>query len=218
MAMTADGKIATANRAVTTFGSRRDHDHLLELRATVDAVMCGADTASGDIDMGPGPEKYRRQRLRNGLAEYNLRIIVSGSGSIRPDAPVFQHTFSPILLLTTERMSKARRKALSHVADVHSFGDRSVDLPAAMAWLREEHGVNRLMLEGGGTLNDAMFRAGLVDEVHLTICPLLFGGAASPTIADGIGVDTLSDASLWELVRRKQYGSELFVTYRRRRG
>ena len=44
MAMTADGKIATANRAVSSFSSRRDHDHLLALRATADAVMAGART------------------------------------------------------------------------------------------------------------------------------------------------------------------------------
>ena len=44
MAMTADGKIATANRAVHSFGSQRDLAHLYELRATADAVMCGART------------------------------------------------------------------------------------------------------------------------------------------------------------------------------
>ena len=60
MAMTADGKIATANRRVASFGSRRDQEHLLELRATADAVMAGARTAdSHPINMGPGPAKYR---------------------------------------------------------------------------------------------------------------------------------------------------------------
>ena len=44
MAITADGKIATANRAIHSFGSRRDLKHLYELRATADAVMCGART------------------------------------------------------------------------------------------------------------------------------------------------------------------------------
>ncbi len=45
MAMTADGKIATANRAISSFGSAHDREHLLELRATADAVMTGARTA-----------------------------------------------------------------------------------------------------------------------------------------------------------------------------
>ena len=69
MAMTADGKIATANRLVSSFGSPRDQDHLLRLRATADAVMAGARTADlNPINMGPGPAKYRRLRLRRGLA------------------------------------------------------------------------------------------------------------------------------------------------------
>ena len=58
MAMTADGKIATADRASASFGSRRDQEHLLELRATADAVMAGARTVmSGDIKLGPGPAR-----------------------------------------------------------------------------------------------------------------------------------------------------------------
>jgi len=47
MAMTADGKIATANRAISTFSSKQDHDHLLDLRATADAVMAGASGKAG---------------------------------------------------------------------------------------------------------------------------------------------------------------------------
>ena len=90
MAMTADGKIATANRAVSSFTSKRDHDHLLELRATADAVMSGARTVdSAKINMGSGSAKYRRTRLKNGLPEYNLRVIVSGSGTVDPKAEVF---------------------------------------------------------------------------------------------------------------------------------
>ena len=64
MAMTADGKIATANRAVHSFGSARDLAHLYELRATADAVMCGARTVeiSGTI-LGTGGGKFRKRRL-----------------------------------------------------------------------------------------------------------------------------------------------------------
>ena len=71
MAMTADGKIATANRAVSTFSSRRDFEHLLELRATADAVLSGARTVGQhEINLGPGPARFRRMRLKNGLAVY----------------------------------------------------------------------------------------------------------------------------------------------------
>ena len=100
--MTADGKIATANRAVHSFGSERDLEHLYELRATADAVMCGARTVEiSQSILGTGGEKFRKLRLKRGLAEYNLRVIVSGSGSINPRAAIFKKHFSPVIILTT---------------------------------------------------------------------------------------------------------------------
>src|SRR6187549_674447 len=98
MAMTADGKIATANRAVSSFGSKRDVEHLYELRATADAVMAGARTVDlNPVKLGPGGARFKKLRLQNGLAEYGLRVIVSGSGTINPNAIIFRHRFSPIV-------------------------------------------------------------------------------------------------------------------------
>src|SRR5580692_146455 len=95
MAMTADGKIATANRAVHSFGSARDLRHLYELRATADAIICGARTVeiSRSILDNGGPA-FTRRRLKHGLAAYNLRVIVSGSGMIDPGAEIFRKRFS----------------------------------------------------------------------------------------------------------------------------
>lgn len=215
MAMTADGKIATANRAITSFGSRKDHDRLLELRATADAVLCGAATAGGDnITMGPGPQRFRKKRLRRGLREFNLRIIASGSGQLDPRASIFQHQFSPIIVLTTGRISPARLKRLRTVADeVAVFGAKDLDLRAALQWLSCRWQVRRLVCEGGGELNDAMFRAGLVDELHLTICPQIVGGRQAPTIAGGVGFARLAEALPLRLRSRRLVGNEMFLVY-----
>ncbi len=216
MAMTADGKIATANRAVSSFGSQRDHEHLLELRATADAVMCGARTADlNDINLGPGPAKFRRLRLRRGLAEYNLRIIVSGSGSVDPDAAVFKHQFSPIIILTTKRAMKRVAKPLLHLAEVIGCGNTEIDFAAFLQWLRKTHKVKRLLCEGGGELNGELFRAGLVDELHVTVCPKIFGGRTAPTIADGRGFERLAAAAQLQLHAFRQVDAEIFLTYAR---
>jgi riboflavin-specific deaminase-like protein len=219
MAMTADGKIATANGAVSSFGSRRDHDHLLELRATADAVMGGARTADlNPINMGPGPAKYRRLRLRRGLAEFNLRVIVSGSGTVNPRAEVFRRGFSPIIILTTWRATAGRLKKLRAVAtQVKICGVTEIDFPRALRWLRQQWGIKRLLCEGGGALNDALFRAGLVNELHLTVCPRVFGGRTAPTIADGLGAGSLARATRLELDSARRQGDEMFLVYRVRR-
>jgi riboflavin-specific deaminase-like protein len=219
MAMTADGKIATANRAVSSFGSPRDHEHLLELRATVDAVMAGARTVdSAAVTLGPGPAPFRRRRLKNGLAEHNLRVIVTGSGSLNPDAEIFKHRFSPLLILTTARASQATLRQLQTLADeVKICGRHEINFRVALQWLRERWGVKRLLCEGGGELNATMFRAGLVDEVHLTICPKIFGGRTAPTIAEGNGFARLAEAATFQMKSFKRIGNEVFVAFRRLR-
>ncbi|MGD0258652.1 MAG: dihydrofolate reductase family protein [Verrucomicrobiota bacterium] len=216
MAMTADGKIATANRAVSSFGSRRDREHLLQLRATADAVMAGARTADlNPINMGPGPAKYRRLRLRRGLAEFNLRVIVSRSGTVNPGAEIFRRRFSPIIILTTRRATSGRLKKLRALAaEVRICGAKEINFPRALRWLRKKWGIKRLLCEGGAELNDALFRAGLVNELRLTVCPKIFGGRAAPTIADGLGAGSLARATQLELQSARRQGDELFLVYR----
>jgi riboflavin-specific deaminase-like protein len=213
MAMTADGKIATANRAIHSFGSARDREHLYELRATADAVMCGARTVElSQSILGTGGEKFRRRRLKNGLAEYNLRAIVSGSGSINPDAEIFKKRFSPIIILTTARISKANLKKLRALADeVKICGKMEINFPAALRWLQMKWKVKRLLCEGGGELNDALFRAGLVDEINLTICPKIFGGRDAPSTADGLGLNCLAAAAQFQFKTIRRIGGELFT-------
>lgn len=219
MAMTADGKIATANRAVASFGSARDHKHLLDLRATADAVMSGARTVdSAQINLGPGGALFRRLRLQRGLAEYNLRVLVSGSGSINPRAEVFKHRFSPILILTTRRASAAKLSQLQTLAkEVKTCGVARINFRAALRWLRTRWGVTRLLVEGGGELNAALFGAGLVDELHLTVCPKVFGGRTAPTIADGCGALHLADAADFTLKSARRVADEMFLVYSRTR-
>ncbi len=132
--MTADGKIAFADHTFVPFGSKRDREHMMELRATADAVMSGARTIneSGAV-MGTGGAKYRRLRIKHDLAEYNLRVIISGSGSVNPNATIFKKCFSPIIILTTERIPKTKLKKLQALADeVKVFRKNEITFPAAL--------------------------------------------------------------------------------------
>ena len=219
MAMTADGKIATANRDVHSFGSKKDLEHLYELRATADAVMCGARTVEiSETILGNGGEKFRQLRLKNGLVEFPLRVIVSGNGSIDPAAKIFQKRFSPIIILTTEHASTKKLAQLRKLADeVKVFGETEINFRTALRWLRTQWNVNRLLCEGGGELNDALFRAGLVDEINLTICPKIFGGRTAPTIADGLGFSNLARGAKFELTSINRKKDELFTVFSRRK-
>ena len=218
-AMSADGKIAFANGKFIPFSSRRDREHMMELRAKADAVMCGARTieATGTI-LGNGGEKFRKLRLKRGRTEFPLRVIVSGSGSISPAAKIFRRRFSPIVVITTARISKTTLKKLHAVADEVKFcGKTEINFPAALRWLCEKWNVKRLLCEGGGELHGALIRAGLVDELHLTLCPKVFGGRNVPTIADGEGFFRLGDAEQFHLKSAKRIENELFAVFARTR-
>jgi riboflavin-specific deaminase-like protein len=217
MAMTADGKIATANRAIHSFGSKRDLRHLYELRATADAILCGARTVEiSNATLGNGGEHFRKLRVKNSLQEFPLRVVASGSGSLNPRAKIFERTFSPLIILTTNRAPDKNLKVLRALADdIKIFGETEVDFPAALRWLRSEWGVKKLLCEGGGEVNDALFRARVVDEIHLTICPQIFGGRAAPTISEGIGFETLALAELFKLASLRNFKGELFTVFSR---
>jgi riboflavin-specific deaminase-like protein len=189
---------------------------LLDLRARADAVMAGARTVDLlPINLGPGPARFRRLRLKRGLAEYNLRVVVSGSATLDPNAEIFRRRFSPIIVLASGSARQTNLRRLREVADaVEVFGEKDLDFVAALQWLREKWKVKRLLCEGGGEVNAGLFAAGVVNEIYQTLCPLVFGGRSAPTMADGKGIDDLRQATRLRLRALERYGDELFLVYR----
>ena len=215
-ALSADGKLAPPDRRFVPFGSARDHAHLYELRTTADAVLAGARTVDATaVTMTTGGAEYERRRLRLGLKRPLVRVIVTGGGTVNPAAEIFRHRTTPLILLTTGRTRPKQMVILRGLADeVQVFGDDQLDFAAALGWLRREWGVRRLLGEGGGEVNAALLAAGLVDEIHVTLCPVLFGGFKAPTLADGDGFATLAAAARLKLQARRRVGDEMLLTYR----
>src|SRR4029079_16033487 len=100
------------------------------------------------------PMKSRRLRRKHARAEYSLRVLVSGSASLNPEAEIFRHRFSPIIVLVTGQAPERRIRRLRQVADeVKVCGETALDFALALHWLREKWNVRHLLCEGGGEIN-----------------------------------------------------------------
>jgi len=188
-AMTADGKIDTAERQGAKISSEGDWERVDQLRAEVDAVMVGGSTLQKeDPRLTVKSLELRKQRQLAGRPENPAKVGIISNAGMAPNGQFLNEGPSRVILFTTDQTSAEQIDELQKSgACVILTGSRVVDLRKAMRTLKSE-GVNRLMLEGGGTLNAAMFAAGLIDEVRVYIAPLIFGGADAPTLADGLGL------------------------------
>jgi len=96
----------------------------------------------------------------------------------------------PILVVLTESVSDSHLAGLRGDGVSYIFaGATRIDLAAALETLNTELGIERILLEGGGSANGALLRAGLVDEISLVVCPVVDGSTGAPAVFDSGGVD-----------------------------
>ena len=213
MAVSLDGKISTRDGAGPRFASKADGIRLREIRSHADAILVGAGTIIADDPTFTERGKYKELRLQRGLAPNPIKAVVSGSGSVPETARMFQPNGAPALVFTTERIPPNQLAPLQQVAKVHCVGETTVNFHRVVEILGEVYQVKRLLIEGGGQVNFDLFRAGLIDEVYLTLCPKIIGGRDVPTSVEGDGFD-FPDIVDVELLDRRAVGNEIFLHYR----
>jgi riboflavin-specific deaminase-like protein len=187
-ALTWDARISTRRGTPANFSSPRDKRRLLEIRAQCDAVLVSAKTVASDtMTMGLPDPALRAERIARRQSPYPLRVLLTNSGRIDPKLRIFQSTFSPILIFSTTRMPASTRAALADRTDLWLHDAAEVSLAGMLATLRSEYRVKRLVCEGGAQIFRALLTAGLIDEVHTTLVPRIFGGSQAPTLTSIAG-------------------------------
>lgn len=146
------------------------------LRMLCDALVVGAGTLRQEgyrgLRLDPARRSWRRE---HGLVEYPTLVVVSASLDLDPGQPAFADAPVRPLVLTHRRAVPPA--GLTAVADLLRYGDTEVDLVAGLAELRRR-GLRHLLCEGGPQLFGALTGADLVDELCLTVSPLLAGPGA----------------------------------------
>jgi riboflavin biosynthesis pyrimidine reductase len=201
---TADGR-AALDGSTRDLGTDADLDLLLELRALSDAMLLGPATvrAEGYGRLLTGEDR-RARRVAAGLPEDPLAVLLSRRGAIPWEAGLFQAPEQPVLVYSGVDVEVPDVPA---PVEMVVLADPRPEV--AMADLRAR-GVLALGCEGGPTLLGALVAAGVVDELFLTIAPLLTGDEEEPNIVAG---GRLPEPAPMELLSVVQSGSELFLRY-----
>ncbi|HLH22503.1 MAG TPA: dihydrofolate reductase family protein [Chloroflexota bacterium] len=210
MVSTVDGRAAVAGRAAGIGGA---HDRLLmrQLRARADAVMVGVGTLRAEALTPTVPPSYVAARLARGQTPQPLGVLVSNSGRLPLARAYFARADFARVLITSAAGATTVEPAAAAGLRLIVAGETTVDLSAALAALRDELGVRWLLCEGGPTLNQALLRAGLVDELFLTLAPKLAGGSEPSIVASA---PPLPDSPIGlRLLALHADGDELYLHY-----
>jgi riboflavin biosynthesis pyrimidine reductase len=159
------------------------------MRHAADVILVGASTVRIENYSGAQlPVAARQERQHRGQAEVPPIAVVTRSGNIDPNALLFTRTEVPPLILTTSRFHDDARRRLGSVAEVIDASGRepeSVD-NATVLKILAERGLYRVLTEGGPLLLGSLIEEGLLDELCLTVAPILVGGG-SKRIVTGMG-------------------------------
>ena len=233
--MTADGKIADYKESAARFGSHNDKRHLEQQVSLVDGVIFGANTlrAYGTTLSVSNPQLIEARKNRC-QSPQPVQIVVSASGNLNTAWQFFQQPVPRWLLTIPATARKWQNKDVFErvlIAPKHTprgildkldsgykqttsnakRGNSSVDWLSAFEQL-SALGLTKLAILGGGELVASLIELNLIDELWLTVCPIILGGCNAPTPVGGRGFLQSAGKKL-KLLEVKQVESEIFLHY-----
>jgi riboflavin-specific deaminase-like protein len=203
----ADGRVAFQGRS-GKLGDDGDKNVFHTLRERVDAVLVGTGTLRTErYGRLVRDEQRRHRRAAAGLRPEPLAALLSRSGDVPLDIPLFAAPESHVVIFSPAPVDTSQCAAEVEVVQL-DMGE--VTLTTVLRRLRSRYDVRALLCEGGPTMFGALLQEELVDELFLTLAPKLAGGGAAPTIASGPELTELVGLEpAWVLER----GGSLYLRY-----
>ena len=193
-------------------GGPADFKVFMALRSVVDVIIVGAGTARAEQYKAPKPgEQARNNRSARGQSARPLIVVITQSGRVEPDLPLFADpSYRPLVIAGSEADPNALER-LGAVAEVAHASTASVQ-PKEVLEMLWSRGHRSALLEGGPSLNGAFVEADCIDEWNLTLSPNLIGGT-SPRASHSIAgvLHRFSVEHVWTA------DDLLFIQWRRRR-
>jgi 5-amino-6-(5-phosphoribosylamino)uracil reductase len=180
------------------------------LRERVDAILAGTGTLAIER-YGPliRTDEARERRVKEGLPPEPLALVVTRSGRVPTEIPLFQTPDTRAIVFTGADAPPPTDCPAD--VEVIQLDPGELTLVTVLRMLRQDKGVRSLLCEGGPTMFGALLHERVVDELFLTVAPKLAGGGQGPTIATGPELAEPAAANLsWALERN----GSLFLRYR----
>lgn len=241
-AMTADGKIATKRGDSKWITGEEARKRVHRMRSEYMAVLAGIGTVLADDPMlnvrlnevSPGrneaealPESERIReegaRTKTGASapfRQPIRVICDSRLRLPLDSRICR-TAGQYETLVACGLSPRELGACEKARRLMDLGIQVLPVPDGQGqvdlfWLMEllgKRGIDSLLIEGGGTLNDSALRAGIVKEIKAFVAPKLFGGREALSPVAGIGADRIDEAVKLRLTRMERIGEDLLLEY-----
>ena len=198
-----DGKISTATGESQWISCDESRAYTHRLRDLNDAIMVGIGTVLAD-------NPSLTARIPDG--KNPARIIVDSNARTPLDAKILTDKLAPTIIAVSETAPPEKVSALKNLgAEIIVAGTAQVDLKILMRELAARE-ITSVLLEGGGTLNFSMIRAGLVDKVLAFIAPKIIGGKTALTPVEGAGFEKLADVFRLKNISAEKIGSDILIS------
>jgi 2,5-diamino-6-(ribosylamino)-4(3H)-pyrimidinone 5'-phosphate reductase len=208
--MSIDGKISTRKND-SAISSKLDLVRVHKLRSTVDGLMIGISTVLEDDPMLN--VRYSTTGKKN-----PTRIIIDSKARIPLNSRIIESSnkIQTIIAVTHDASSRKIKEIQKKGAQVLVYGNGKVNLRNLFQQL-EKMGLKKIIVEGGGEINWSVLKLGLVDELVVTISPVVIGGRDAITLVEGRGFTNISDGIKMELSNKIiQNKNEIVLFYKLR--
>ena len=205
-AMTMDGKIATRTGASRWITGEAARNHVQTLRHEYKGIMVGIGTVLADNPM-------LNCRMQGGIDP--VRIVCDTHLRIPMDCQIVQtaDTIETILATSTNEKGKIEQLIKKGVQILQiPEKDGCIDLNFLMQTLGEK-GIDSILLEGGGRLNDSFLREKLIQKAYVYLAPKIFGGEDAKTPVEGIGVSLPEQSANFKLQQIQQIEEDILLEY-----
>lgn len=212
LAITVDGKIADYRRSPARFGSPADKAHLERQIAQADAVLFGAGTLRAYGSTLPvSSSELLEGRSHQGKPPQPIHIVCSQSANLDRTCLFFRQPVPRWLLTTSD--GAMQWQGTPHFDKILTVETAEDGLNWTNAFQQfSQAGLQAIVVTGGGQLVASLLATDLIDELWLTVCPLILGGQAAPSAVEGQGF-LATMAPRLELLSVTPVDHEVFLHY-----